>query len=97
MANEKWLIDANELMERLKKEHDYLMCDPNVSSKIKWWEAVCFDRVRRTIEKAPTVDAVVRCKECAVPHNQWTGCPKLNGLVPPPDFYCAYGERRTDV
>lgn len=37
---------------------------------------------------------VVRCKECAVPHNQWTGCPKLNGLVPPPDFYCAYGERK---
>jgi len=36
---------------------------------------------------------VVRCKACAVPHNQWTGCPKLNGLVPPPDFYCAYGER----
>ena len=58
MANEKWLIDANALMEHLKEEHDYLMCDPNVSSKIKWWEAVCFDRVRKTIEKAPTVDAV---------------------------------------
>ena len=58
MANEQRLIDANALMEHLKEEHDYLMCDPEVSSKIKWWEAVCFDRVRRTIEKAPTVDAV---------------------------------------
>lgn len=37
---------------------------------------------------------VVRCKYCTVPHNSWTGCPKLNGLVPPPDFYCAYGERK---
>ena len=44
----------------------------------------------------PTADVVkaVRCKDCVVPHNQWTGCPKLNGLVTPPDFYCGYGERR---
>lgn len=35
---------------------------------------------------------VVRCKDCAVPHNKWTGCPKLNGLIPPPDFYCSYGK-----
>lgn len=39
---------------------------------------------------------VVRCKNCAVPHNKWTGCPKLNGLIPPPDFYCAYGERKKE-
>ena len=37
---------------------------------------------------------VVRCKDCAIPHNKWTGCPKLNGLIPPPDFYCGYGERK---
>ena len=37
---------------------------------------------------------IVRCKDCAVPHNRWTGCPKLNGLVTPPDFYCSYGEKR---
>lgn len=39
---------------------------------------------------------VVRCKNCTIPHNKWTGCPKLNGLIPPPDFYCGNGERRTD-
>jgi len=39
---------------------------------------------------------VVRCNNCAVPHNKWLGCPNLNGLVPPPDFYCAYGERRSN-
>ena len=39
----------------------------------------------------------VRCKDCAVPHNRFTGCPNLNGLIPPQDFFCAYGERRTDA
>ena len=44
----------------------------------------------------PTADVVevVRCSECAIPHNKWTGCPKLNGLIPPPNFFCGYGERR---
>ena len=37
---------------------------------------------------------VVRCKDCDVPHNYWLGCPNLNGLIPPPDFYCARGERK---
>lgn len=48
------------------------------------------------ISKIPTADVVlvVRCKDCAVPHNRWTGCPKLNGLITLPDFYCSYGERR---
>ena len=48
------------------------------------------------LREAPTVDAVkvVRCIDCAVPHNKYTGCPKLNGLVTPPDFYCPFGERK---
>ena len=37
---------------------------------------------------------VVRCKDCDVPHNRWTGCPNLNGMIPPPEFYCAKGERK---
>lgn len=54
--------------------------------------------VKWLLNNAPTVDAVpvVRCKDCSVPHNKWTGCPRLNGLVPPPDFYCAFGERRKE-
>ena len=39
---------------------------------------------------------VVRCKDCSVPHNKWTGCPNLNGLIPPPDFYCAKGKRNNN-
>lgn len=48
------------------------------------------------IRRRPTIDAVpvIRCKDCAVPHNKYTGCPKLNGLVTPPDFYCPFGERK---
>ena len=50
------------------------------------------DIIAKTLPTADVVE-VVRCRDCAVPHNKWTGCPKLNGLIPPPDFYCAYGER----
>ena len=35
---------------------------------------------------------VIHCSDCGVPHNEWTGCPKLNGLVTRSDFYCAYAE-----
>lgn len=52
--------------------------------------------LKLAILNAPAADVVevVRCKDCAVPHNKWTGCPNLNGLIPPPDFYCAKGERK---
>lgn len=47
------------------------------------------------VEDAPTIDAapVVRCRECAVPHNEKTGCPKLLGIVTTPDFFCKFGVR----
>jgi hypothetical protein len=48
------------------------------------------DDVQSIISTADVVE-VVRCKNCDVPHNKWTGCPHLNGLIPPPDFYCAKG------
>lgn len=51
------------------------------------------DWIYSFIESQPTADVVevVRCKDCDVPHNKWLGCPHLNGLIPPPDFYCAKG------
>lgn len=45
-------------------------------------------------QPAADVVKVVRCKDCDVPHNKWTGCPNLNGMIPPPYFYCARGERK---
>lgn len=54
--------------------------------------------IQQGLFKIPTADVaeVVRCKDCDVPHNRWLGCPNLNGLVPPPDFYCAKGKRKMD-
>lgn len=47
-----------------------------------------------TICPAADVVEVVRCKDCAIPHNKWLGCPKMNGLIPPPNHFCSYGERK---
>ena len=84
MINKKKLIDLDKTLKRLEKE--------------SWWLDSVKSCIRMFLAKEKLVDAeeVVRCKECAVPHNQWTGCPKLNGLVPPQYFYCAFGERGTD-
>ena len=86
MTNEKPLIDVNSLIEDLEllaKHEDSLR------------QSVILGVVH-TIKARSTVDAVevVRCKDCAVPHNKYTGCPMLNGLVTPPDFYCPFGERK---
>ena len=58
-----------------------------------------FKKAIKNMPKGIIVGAVpvVRCKDCAVPHNKYTGCPELNGLVTPPDFYCPFGERKEDV
>ena len=58
-----------------------------------WSGDTTADNIMRDIETIPTADVVevVRCKDCDVPHNKWLGCPYLNGLIPPPDFYCAKG------
>lgn len=50
----------------------------------------------KIINQFPAVNAVevVRCRDCEVPHNKYTGCPMLNGLVTPPDFYCPFGKRK---
>lgn len=50
----------------------------------------------KIINQFPSINAVevVRCRDCAVPHNKYTGCPELNGLVTPHDFYCPFGERK---
>ena len=43
------------------------------------------------VEMQEDLVAVVRCKHCAVERDSHGGCPLLNGLVTPPDFYCANG------
>ena len=80
---EKRLIDANAMRDDwLENGENEYVYDTNA--------------VLDSIDSQPTVDAVevVRCRECAVPHNNYTGCPMLKGLVTPPDFYFSYGERK---
>lgn len=82
------LIDADALHGKVKME-----TNPYGKPTIDYDSGV---KVLEWIDKAPTIDAVliVRCKDCTVPHNKYTGCPELNGLVTPPDFYCPFGERK---
>ena len=56
------------------------------------------ETIKRTLSTISPADVqpVIFCKDCAVPHNQWTGCPKLGGLVTEPDFFCAFGEPKGD-
>ena len=85
MANEKRLIDADRAMEIVR---DQGIAHPNAYHLTNYAMLI--------LREAPTVDAVevVRCKDCAVLHNKYTGCPELNGLVTPPDFYCPFGKRK---
>ena len=85
-------IDEQLLMEKISRMIDY--CEKN--KKVNGLTALF--SVGDAVMDCPTADVVevVRCRDCAVPHNFWTGCPHLNGLIPPPNFYCAYGERKTD-
>ena len=91
-------IDADKILSHLNDEIE--ACgDPDVYSQpAAYGTYLGLQYARSIVETAETANVVqvVRCKDCIVPHNQWTGCPKLNGLVTPPDFYCSYGERRKE-
>ena len=80
------MIDADEAILQIERREKYLVGDLFIS----------VDAMKEFIKNRPTIEAepIVRCRDCAVPHNKWTGCPKLNGLVPPYNFYCAFGVRR---
>ena len=72
-----------------------------VFEQFKWERDVAMEQLEEHgiafgAKKQGDAVPVVCCGECAIPHNKWTGCPKLGGLVTPPDFYCAYGERKED-
>ena len=60
------------------------------------WRPVQEEVLQEVIEMLRNMEETVHCKDCDVPHNRWIGCRNLNGLIPPPDFYCAYGERKID-
>lgn len=91
-TSKKRLIDADALLNEFLKRYTERERNRNLvfaACKIK-------QDFADMISDFPTVDAVpvVRCKDCDVPHNKWTGCPKMNGLIPPPEHFCSYGERK---
>ena len=97
MANEKRLIDANELIRFCDNEID------KYEGALNKWEKDYAKAVRAAVKIVrcfPTVDAVevVRCKDFK--HLEITGCygecRKLVRIVKPWDF-CSYGERRADT
>ena len=68
------------------------------AERVAMYVAVEKDHAKELIQRVPAADVVevVCCKDCDVPHNKWIGCRYLNGLIPPPDFYCACGKRKND-
>lgn len=38
-------------------------------------------------------DSYMNCSICNIPHNKYTGCPKLNSLVIPPNLICGFWEK----
>lgn len=71
------------------KEHEP-NCNENYDMRSCY---TCKNRGRAIFKKEDNINRVKY--ECDagndVPHNKYTGCPKLNDLVTPPDFYCAFG------
>ena len=88
-------IDADKIISHLNDEIEGCEDCDVCFRPVTYGTRLGLEYSKSLVETAEAADVVqvVRCKDCAVPHNQWTGCPKLNGLITPPDFYCSYGER----
>lgn len=63
------------------------------SGDIRYGIIVAIDILKKQTPAADVVE-VVRCKDCTIPHNKWLGCPKMNGLIPPPNHFCSYGVKK---
>lgn len=91
-------VDADKIISHLNDNIEECQ-DPDIYSQpVAYGTYLGLKYSKSLVETAETADVVqvVRCKDCVVPHNRWTGCPILNGLVTSPDFYCSYGERRNE-
>lgn len=92
------LIDADALMDTLRKDFTEEENDHQFIAEEWWWAAT----VRKTIENAPTVDVVkvIRCKDCK--HYDTKDCAdgfgwcnrNGTGRGSTDDWFCADGERK---
>ena len=90
----KEYIEREAAMEAIKNHK----CESKIVYSIEEALYCVGQEIGEAIRSVPAADVVevVRCKDCDVPHNRWIGCRYLNGLIPPPDFYCAYGKSKID-
>ena len=91
-------VNADKIIEHLNDEIEGCGDCDVYSQPVVSRPRLGLEYSKSIVETAETAGLVqvVRCKDCAVPHNRWTGCPKLNGLVTSPEFYCSCGERRKE-
>ena len=91
-------IDADKIISHLNDEIEGCEDCDVCFRPVKYGTRLGLEYSKSLVKTAETADVVevVRCKDCVVPHNQWTGCPILNGLITSPDFYCSYGEGRKE-
>ena len=55
------------------------------------WNLCCdlkYDLCYEYTEACEQYEFAYNCRTCSIPHNKWTGCPKLNGKIPYPTFVC---------
>ena len=95
MANEKRLIDANALMEKLSRMIEYCKTDSKVNGLTALFQ------VGDAVMDCPTVDAVevVRCKDCkhwgyVVGCGHYCECYANQMADTEADDFCSYGERK---
>ena len=95
LSNEKWLIDANALLDEFLKQYTERERDGNLvfaACEIK-------QDFADMISNVPNVDAVpvVRCWECKHHEDEEIGmiyCPNMIGGWVVENWYCADGERK---
>ena len=87
-------IEREALLAELEDEIDFV--SPFYNAEQNQYFTMGLRCAYRDAQRFPAADVVevVRCKDCAIPHNRFTGCPKLNGLIPPENHFCSFGERK---
>ena len=91
MENNKRLIDANELLDFVKR----LKFEGGTKTRTQAGQEVLDIHIPQIVAKIRTVDAVevVRCKDCMYWDNDFLWCDRKNVRMADNDF-CSYGERR---
>ena len=103
MDNKMRLIDANALLDEIRKSkdgHNHTECEILMNHHME------HDVFMDLVDLAPTVDAVevVRCKDCKLAKKPYTPqlqklymiCTVSEEIYVKKDGFCCYGERRTD-